>query len=121
MAPVHFDVSLTNTNMQRAKRAYRMTLRAASTERTTARIFDAAAALFAELPFADVTVQAVADRAGVSLQTVLRKFGSKEALFEAAAKSMSNAVRASRAPEVGGDVRAAIEKLVASYEDMGDI
>lgn len=103
------------------KRPYRQTLRAATAERTSRKIFAAAAGLFRDRPFADVTVQAVADRAGVSLQTVLRKFGSKEALYEAAAKSLSADVMSSRVPARTADVRAAVEALVASYERMGDL
>ena len=103
------------------KRAYRMGLRAATAERTAAKIQAAAVSLFRERPFAEVTLQEIARRARVSLQTVLRKFGSKEALFEATAKATSDAVRASREVDAPGDIRAAVETLVASYEDMGDI
>jgi AcrR family transcriptional regulator len=103
------------------RRAYTQTVRAAAAERTAQKIFAAAAALFRDRPFDDVTLQAVADRAGVSLQTVLRKFGSKEALFEAASRSLSSTIMASRVPDVAGDTRSAIEKLVASYEEMGDL
>jgi AcrR family transcriptional regulator len=106
---------------KKPKRAYRMTARAASSERTTQGIFEAATALFRELPYADVTVQAVADRAGVSLQTVLRKFGSKDGLFEAAAAAMAPRFMAERAPDRPGDVRSALEALTASYEAMGQI
>src|SRR5690606_6854456 len=66
-------------------------------------------------------VQAVADRAGVSLQTVLRKFGSKDGLYEAAAKALTPEIMASRVPDRSGDVRAAVRALVASYEEMGDL
>jgi AcrR family transcriptional regulator len=97
-----------------------MVARAEAAERTTEKIFAAARELFGERPFEDVTVQAIADRAGVSLQTVLRKFGSKEGLFEAAGEAIKRAVMESREPP-RQDVRAAVEALVASYEEMGDV
>jgi AcrR family transcriptional regulator len=103
------------------KRAYAMRARAESAEQTTRRVHTAAAELFAERPFGEVTLRAVAERAGVTLQTVLRKFGSKEALFEATAIELQRAIFAARAPARPGDVRSAIEALVASYEAMGDL
>lgn len=103
------------------KRAYNMGLRAATTERTTQRIYAAAVRLFRDRPFSEVTLKDVAKGARVSLQTVLRKFGSKEALYEAAAKSVSATIMASRTPDTPGDARAAVAKLVASYEEMGDL
>ena len=44
-----------------------------------------ARALFAERPYDQVSLPAIAERAGVTVQTVLRRFGSKEDLFAAAA------------------------------------
>lgn len=53
-------------------------------DRRRAEILDAAAALFAEHGFANVQVQAVADKLGVGNGTVYRYFPTKEALFLAA-------------------------------------
>ena len=60
------------------KRAYRMGARAEAAERTAERIQSAAIGLFRSRPFSEVTLQAIADKAEVTLQTVLRRFGSKE-------------------------------------------
>ena len=46
------------------------------------RLLDAAAAVFAELGWRQVTMAKVADRAGVSRQTVYNEFGSKQQLAE---------------------------------------
>jgi AcrR family transcriptional regulator len=107
--------------MRQQKRPYRMAARAEAAERTAQRIHDAAVDLFRSRPFAEVTLQAVADRAEVTLQTVLRRFGSKDELFEAAAARFAARVFESRVPPHAGDVGAAIEALVASYEAMGDL
>src|SRR5947207_2255076 len=99
-----------------SRRSYHMVARAAAAEQTTTRVYTAAAELFAERPFADVTVQTVADRAGVTLQTVLRKFGSKEALFKAAGPRIAASIREAREPAVPRDTRTAVVTLCRSYE-----
>lgn len=97
-----------------------MAARAEAAERTAQRIYAAAEALFRERSFEDVTLQAIAVKAGVTLQTVLRRFGSKEALFEAASGAAAQRIFDSRRPE-SGDHRSAVESLVASYEEMGEL
>ena len=52
-----------------------MTERARSTQETGERILDAAIVLFAELPYAQLTLRAVADRADVTVQTVANPIG----------------------------------------------
>jgi AcrR family transcriptional regulator len=49
---------------------------------------------------------------------VLRKFGSKEGLFEAAGEEIRKTILAARVPPAH-DVRAAVAALVASYDSMG--
>ncbi|MBK5292139.1 MAG: TetR/AcrR family transcriptional regulator [Acidobacteriia bacterium] len=98
-----------------------MGIRARSAERTLDRIYDAAFALFRSRPFSEVTLQAVADAAGVTLQTVLRRCGSKEQLFtDAAARQMELIFRDRDVPSTGG-IEAIVRTIVASYEDMGDL
>ena len=58
-----------------------MGARAATAAATLERIRDAATALFSELSYDEVSLEAVARSAGVSLPTILRKFGTKDALF----------------------------------------
>ena len=104
-----------------AKRSYRMGARAAAAERTRLAIIDAVVELFMERDPDAISLEAIAERAQVTLQTVLRKFGSKDGLFEAAAQVRRAAVLQSRQPERPGDPRAAIRALVASYETLGDL
>lgn len=60
--------------------------RAERRNRSEAAILDAARALFAERGFERTTIRAVADRAEVDPALVMQNFGSKDALFEAAAR-----------------------------------
>lgn len=62
----------------KAARGYTMRARAESTARTRARILDAVIALSEERLALEIVLADVAERAGVSVQTVLRHFGSKE-------------------------------------------
>src|ERR1700709_771326 len=65
-------------------RTYRQTRRADATERTRAAILVAARELFREDPQFDPSLEALAERAGVSTRTVIRQFGSKEGVLEEA-------------------------------------
>jgi AcrR family transcriptional regulator len=98
-----------------------MGARAQAVERTSTRIIEAAVALFRSRPFVEVTLQAIADAAGVTLQTVLRRFGSKENLFRSAADAQSDDIRKTREVTNPGDVPEIVRTLVASYEQMGDL
>ena len=64
-----------------AKRRYRMGARAEATAATRRSIADAWIALFRELHYDEITLDLVAARAGVTVQTVIRHFGSKDELF----------------------------------------
>jgi AcrR family transcriptional regulator len=64
-------------------RTYRQTTRASAAAEKTERILDAGLALFMERPFDQVTLPAVAERAGVGLQTLIRRVGTKDGLVAA--------------------------------------
>ena len=98
------------------QRSYRMTARAETAEATAQAIIAAARALFAERPYDQVSLPVIAERAGVTVQTVLRRFGCKEDLFAAAAKPRSGQIRADREAAPPGD----LTHLVAHYERWGD-
>jgi AcrR family transcriptional regulator len=101
------------------RRTYTMRARAAAVENTRRRILDAAFALAGERLFTDIGLEAVARRADVSVQTVLRQFGSRAGLVEAAVEHGSRIVAAERqAP--ARDVAAALRVLVDHYERRGD-
>jgi AcrR family transcriptional regulator len=108
-------------SVTRRKRTYRMGARADAAEQTLIRIQDSALDLFCARPFQEVTLQAIAEAAGVTLQTVLRRFGSKENLFTEAARSRTEIIFARRKVPVPGDPVSTVESIVASYEEMGDL
>lgn len=102
-------------------RAYHMTARAQAAADTGRRILDAMRALFEELPYERITLQSVAGRAGVTLQTVLRRFGSKDGLLSAAAALGMEEIAAQRGEASAGDVAGAIANLFDHYEAWGRV
>lgn len=102
------------------RRPYRMRARADAAERTRGRLMDAAIALWRERAFDEFTLHDVAQRADVSLSTVMRRFGSKEALAEAVLTSDRVGTQHSRDAVPAGDVDGAVRMIVDDYEDNGD-
>jgi AcrR family transcriptional regulator len=102
------------------KRAYVQRARAEATEVTRGKILAAARDLLFASAYQDVTVQAVADRAAVSLNTVLRHFGSKEGLLRQGMEQWSE--QESRLRSVRpGDVAGVVRVLADRYEETGDV
>jgi len=69
------------TNSPDGARAYRSELRNAMAEETRRRIRTAGSHLFTELGYVATTIEAIADRAGVSRRTVFNAFESKARLL----------------------------------------
>lgn len=106
----------------KATRPYTMRARARSMEETGDRILYSAKERFSRLAFDEVTLNDIADDAGVAVQTVIRRFGSKEELFTTLAESESERILAEREPLQGDDVSlaSAVSALVAHYERDGE-
>jgi AcrR family transcriptional regulator len=103
-----------------SKRPYRMTARAKATEATREKILAAAEAAFDELPFEQLTLAAVAERAGVSVQTVLRHFDSRDGLFMATLLHAGAKMGPDRTVLPVGDLEEIVGVLVDHYEKFGD-
>src|SRR3954452_16404878 len=97
-----------------------MELRAAAADATRERILEAAADAFLEHWYDDVTIAAVAKRAGVSGQTVINHFGGKEQLATAAYERVGEDIVAARYAPAAGDIAALVEALADDYETTGD-
>lgn len=102
------------------RRRYRKSARAEAEAATHAAILNAAFEAFSANPFDRVTLKQIASRSGVTVQTVIRRFGSKEELFEALAKREGERILAERhVPEQAG-LQAALGSLLEHYERDGD-
>jgi AcrR family transcriptional regulator len=96
-----------------------MTARADAAHATAERILDAAEALFVELPFPELSLALVAKRADVTVQTVIRRFETKEKLIGVAAERVLGRVTAQRSQAEPGDIEGAVDNLIEHYEAVG--
>ena len=96
-----------------------MKARADSASATGNRILEAAQRLFLESSYAQLSLDLVARAADVTVQTVIRRFVSKEGLMAAAAARLMEEVRTQRDEAPRGDVPGAIANLMLHYETVG--
>jgi AcrR family transcriptional regulator len=113
---IHIDMKMAELKQTRN---YTMRARAESTIETRERILDAVIALSEEKLSLEIVLADVAERSGVSVQTVLRHFGDRRGLFEEARARQVKRVRTERAAPVG-DAGAAVRTIVAFYDRMGE-
>ena len=96
-------------------------------ERTLRKILDAAREEFGERGFSDSSIVGITQRAGVALGTFYTYFDSKEALFNALVRDMSEQVRDSVGPALGeaqdalDGERRALEAFLRFAHDHRDI
>lgn len=100
-------------------RGYRMDARAAATAATRRRILEAALSLSTERMTIEIRLDDVAERSGVSVQTVLRHFGSRDGLLDATVEYGAAVIVAEREAPCG-DPAAAVRTIVDHYELRGD-
>ena len=105
--------------MKETGRPYRMTARAQAVEGTRERVLTAVIALHTERLASEISLADVAEAAGVSVQTVLRHFGTRGGLVEAALERGAREIEEERRVEPG-DVAGAVLAVVEHYERRGD-
>ncbi|OBA75031.1 hypothetical protein A5641_26115 [Mycobacterium sp. 1554424.7] len=104
--------------MDMKKRQYEMRARGEAKAATREAVISAAIDTFAAERSFSVTLGPVAERAGVTVKTILRHFGSREALIEAAwSRAFRDAVAERSA--LPGDLDASLTALIAHYERRG--
>lgn len=108
-----------NIAPKREKRAYRQGVRALAAEETAEHILDAFQRRFQTDWFDQITLEALARDADVAVPTILRHFGSKNGVLEAAWARLGEGLRARRAVKLG-DAQGAVRVIVSEYEDIGD-
>lgn len=101
------------------RRQYRMDTRAATAADTERRILRSTIALYGERFHDQITLEDIAHRAGVTVQTVLRRFGTRDRLLEAAADAGAAEVVQQRAQAPVGDIPGIVDNLFDHYEQWG--
>lgn len=102
------------------QRSYKQVARAKAQEETRESLLQAAAEEVERDGWKQASLESVAERAGVTKQTALRHFGSKEGLFDAVLRRTSSIVVKERGEAPVGDIPGAVENLVRHYERYGD-
>jgi AcrR family transcriptional regulator len=87
---------------------------------TRERIVEATLKLALEQAYEDITLVSIAEAAGVSHQTVLNHFESKENVAAAAGEMLSRQTLSAREKAEPGDHTGAVAILVGEYERFGD-
>jgi AcrR family transcriptional regulator len=97
-----------------------MRARAASVEATRQQILDAAVAEIWCRRMTEVRLEDIASRAELTVQTVLRVFGSRARLLDAAWEVTVTRVSKQRGAAAPGDAAGTVHALFDHYEEMGD-
>ncbi len=100
------------------QRPYKQVARAQAQQRTRDALLDAANEELSKDGLAKASLEEVAAKAGVTKQTALRHFGSKQGLIDAAIRRTSEIVRP---PAPVGDLQGSVRNLMKHYERYGDL
>lgn len=107
--------------MANKTRSYNKIARAQAEEATGEAILNAARNAFATGLFDRVTLRQIATESGVTVQTVIRRYGTKEELFEHLAEREGKRIIAEREVPADQGLPAALDALVRHYERDGDM
>lgn len=102
-------------------RVYTMTARAAAAEKTATHVIDAMLDRFGRLPYDQIRLDDVAADAGVTVQTVIRRFGSKAELMRSTFERELQRIAAAREAGDSTQVEAILTDLVSHYETHGSL
>ena len=103
-----------------APRPYRQELRAQQTLANTETIVGATVALLKRTRrVGDITLEDIARESGLTVRSVLRRFGSRDSVLEAAFLRLKDELGSLRVATPPGDVDAAIDSLLDQYEQIG--
>jgi AcrR family transcriptional regulator len=103
----------------RKRRIYRQSARAESAAQTGRRIVEAFLELSRDHWYDQVTLNEIARRAEVSVQSIIRRYGGKDGLISAVIETMGAEIGARRTVPPG-DVTTSIARLCEVYEEYGE-
>lgn len=96
-----------------------MTARAAAAAETADKILAATKQLFTENTIAEITLADIAERSGVTVQTILRRFGDKDTVFAEAIFRLGDEILTQRGRAKPNDLDDLLANLVEHYETHG--
>lgn len=101
-------------------RTYTKVARAEAEQQTREALMDAARATVVAGSWSTVSLEAIAARAGVTKQTLLRHFGSRDGLLTESTARAVDEIREQRFAAPPGDIGAAVDNLIEHYERHGE-
>ena len=102
-----------------SSRTYTKVARAEAEEQTRAALIAAADEAFLSGPWERASLESIAQSAGVTKQTLLRQFGSKDGLLEQTLRRAMLQVEKQRLSAPTDDIPGAIDNLLDHYEERG--
>jgi AcrR family transcriptional regulator len=102
-----------------SSRTYTKVARAEAEQQTRAALIAAADEAFLSGPWEQASLESIAQSAGVSKQTLLRHFGSKDGLLEHTLRRAIPEVHKQRFSAPTDDVAGAVDNLLDHYEERG--
>jgi AcrR family transcriptional regulator len=108
-------------NIDRSTRGYRQGARAEAAQERTERILAAALELFVETPFDQITLAAIARRADVGLQTLIRRVGTKDGLGLMVNEWVGPQIAADRGEPTSADPDQVAATFARVYERWGAV
>jgi AcrR family transcriptional regulator len=96
-----------------------MTTRAAAAAQTAEKILVATKHLFAQNVIADITLADIAKHSGVTVQTIVRRFGDKDGVFAEAISRLGTEILSQRGRVISVDLDGLLANLVEHYEAHG--
>ncbi len=101
-------------------RKYNMSGRGKTAAMTEANILKAIGELWLSFNIHEITLEMIASKAGVNERTILRKFGSKEGLLEAALKADDVAgIKSIKDEAEAGNIEQIVQTLIKEYKISG--
>lgn len=102
-----------------SSRTYTKVARAEAEEQTRATLIAAADEAFLSGPWERASLESIAQSAGVTKQTLLRHFGSKDGLLEQTLRLAIAQVEQQRLSAPTDDIPGAVDNLLDHYEERG--
>jgi AcrR family transcriptional regulator len=102
------------------QRIYKQTVRAEAAAATAQTILDSFIKRLEEQWFEEITLDSIAKDSGVTVQTVIRRFGGKVGILESAFEYMEKAIHVRRSVRAG-DIDFTVDVLAKDYEEVGDL
>ncbi len=108
--------------MKKQPRIYKQEARAQRTEANTQEIVQAAIdRIRSARRLSQITLDEVAEKSGITVRTILRRFGSRDGLFEAAFQQLGTEIERARPTTTPGNTLLALRAMLAQYEHAGDL